>query len=254
MPDWYRTHLIDTERSAALWVLIGFLVTYAITRSITLRIRRRGAEPQPETPQDGESGGLINDIHIGGVHVHHQVWGILLVLVVGLLTFRFRPESPWVEILATLFGIGAALALDEFALWLHVEDVYWSEEGKKSIDAVMIAVVVGAGLLIGAAPLGLSGGASDQNVWFAMVVVVIHIGYTIICMLKGKIPTGLIGLVIPIVSLVGSIRLAKPTSYWAKRFYHEKKAARAADRFAAEDARREKWRSRFGSGSSLTKT
>ena len=45
------------------------------------------------------------------------MWGILLVLVVGVLTFRFRPESPWVEILATLFGIGAALALDQFALW-----------------------------------------------------------------------------------------------------------------------------------------
>ena len=254
MPDWYRTHLIDTERSAALWVLIGFLVTYAITRSITLRIRRRGAEPQPETPQDGESGGLINDIHIGGVHVHHQVWGILLVLVTGLLEFRYSPGSPGQEILGALFGVGAALALDEFALWLHVEDVYWSEEGKKSIDAVMIAVVVGAGLLIGAAPLGLSGGASDQNVWFAMVVVVIHIGYTIICMLKGKIPTGLIGLVISIVSLVGAIRLAKPSSYWAKRFYDETKLAKAEARFAAEDARREKWRSRFGSGSSLTKT
>ena len=94
MADWYRTYLIDTERSAALWVLIGFLVTYAITRSITLRIRRRGAEPQPETPQDGEGGGLINDIHIGGVHVHHQVWGILLVLVTGLLEFRYSPGHP----------------------------------------------------------------------------------------------------------------------------------------------------------------
>jgi hypothetical protein len=87
-----------------------------------------------------------------------------------------------------------------------------------------------------------------------MVVVVIHIGYTIICMLKGKIPTGLIGLVIPIISLVGSIRLAKPSSYWAKRFYSEKKLAKAEARFAAEDTRREKWRSRFGSGSSLTKS
>ena len=84
--------------------------------------------------------------------MHHQVWGILLVLVVGLLTFRFRPESPWIEILATLFGIGAALALDEFALWLHLEDVYWSEEGKKSIDAVMIAAVFGLVLLTAPRP------------------------------------------------------------------------------------------------------
>jgi uncharacterized membrane protein YhaH (DUF805 family) len=254
MADWYQTYVIDTERSAALWVLIGFVVTYAITRSITLKIRRKGAEPPAEVEDEEAGGGLINDIHIGGVHVHHQVWGILLVLITGLLEFRYSPGSPGQEILGALFGVGAALALDEFALWLHVEDVYWSEEGKKSIDAVMIAVIVGAGLLIGAAPLGLSGGGSDTGVWFAMIVVVVHISYTIICMLKGKIPTGLIGLVISIVSLVGAIRLAKPSSYWAKRFYDETKLAKAEARFAAEDARREKWRSRFGSGSSLTKT
>ena len=254
MADWYQTYVIDTERSAALWVLIGFVVTYAITRSITLKIRRKGAEPPAQVEDEEAGGGLINDIHIGGVHVHHQVWGILLVLITGLLEFRYSPGSPGQEILGALFGVGAALALDEFALWLHVEDVYWSEEGKKSIDAVMIAVIVGAGLLIGAAPLGLSGGGSDTGVWFAMIVVVVHISYTIICMLKGKIPTGLIGLVISIVSLVGAIRLAKPSSYWAKRFYDETKLAKAEARFAAEDARREKWRSRFGSGSSLTKT
>ena len=254
MADWYQTYVIDTERSAALWVLIGFVVTYAITRSITLKIRRKGAEPPAQVEDEEAGGGLINDIHIGGVHVHHQVWGILLVLITGLLEFRYSPGSPGQEILGALFGVGAALALDEFALWLHVEDVYWSEEGKKSIDAVMIAVVVGAGLLIGAAPLGLSGGAGDTGVWFAMLVVVVHIGYTIICMLKGKIPTGLIGLVVSIVSLVGAIRLAKPTSYWARRFYNQQKMAKAEARFAAEDARREKWRARFGSGSSLTKS
>ena len=53
----------------------------------------------------------------------------------------------WIEVLAALFGVGAALALDEFALWLHLEDVYWSEEGKKSIDAVMLAAVFGLVLL-----------------------------------------------------------------------------------------------------------
>ncbi|MGA8046979.1 MAG: hypothetical protein WCA30_12015 [Dermatophilaceae bacterium] len=59
--------------------------------------------------------------------MHHQVWGILLVLLVGLLTVWFSLGPPWIEVLATLFGAGAALALDEFALWLHLEDVYWSE-------------------------------------------------------------------------------------------------------------------------------
>jgi hypothetical protein len=78
-------------------------------------------------------------VYIGGVHIHHQVWGILLVLITGLLEFRFRPHPPWQEVLAALFGAGAALMLDEFALSLYLKDVYWTKEGRKFIDAVMLA-------------------------------------------------------------------------------------------------------------------
>ena len=141
------------------------------------------------------------------------------MLLVGLLEFRFRPDSPWVELLALLFGVGAALALDEFALWLYVEDVYWTDEGKKSIDAVMVAVVVGVAVLMSASPIGVaSADLSAQGLVVASVVVVVHITYTVICLLKGKIVTGLAGLPIPILSLVGAIRLAKPWSFWAKRY------------------------------------
>jgi hypothetical protein len=245
--QWYQETLVDTGRSAALWALIGFVVTFAITRRITLRIRARSLEPAPPDAAEDE-GGVIKDVHIGGVHVHHQVWGILLVLATGLLEFRYSPSPPWQEVLAALFGAGAALALDEFALWLHLEDVYWSEEGRKSIDAVMIAVVVGLGLLIGTAPLGVTDDAKAQGLWFATAVVVLHIGYTVICLLKGKIPTGLIGLVIPVVSLVGAIRLARPSSFWARRFYDGATTAKAEARFATEAQRRERLRERFGAG------
>ena len=253
MGDWYQSTFVDTERSAALWVVIGFLVTYTITRRITLKIRARSLTPPDlPIPEEEKSGGLIKDIHIGGVHVHHQVWGILLVLLTGLLEFRYSPGSPWQEILGALFGAGAALALDEFALWLHVEDVYWSEEGRKSIDAVMIAVVIGLGLLMATSPLGLQENtAEEQGLWFATLVVVLHVVYTIICLLKGKIFTGLIGFAVPIVSLVGSIRLAKPESFWAKRFYDEAKMDRSRRRFADDAERLQKWRNRFGAGESL---
>lgn len=242
MLDLYRSAILDSGRSAALWMMVGFLVTYIITRRITRKIRARNTAEVAV-----EESGPIKDVHIGGVHVHHQVWGILLVLITGMLEFRFQPSSPWVEILAALFGIGAALALDEFALWLHLEDVYWSDEGRKSIDAVMVAVVLGIVLLIGAAPAGVTSNSTENQAgWFVVVLVVIHVGYVILCLLKGKIVTGLVGFFVPILGLIGAIRLAKPESFWAKRWYDEQKLAKATERNAAFDARREALRDRFG--------
>jgi hypothetical protein len=70
-----------------------------------------------------------------GLHIHHMVLGILLLLVSGFLAFALAPASPGYEILAVLFGIGAGLTLDEFAIWVHLEDVYWTDEGRQSVDA-----------------------------------------------------------------------------------------------------------------------
>ena len=233
MWNWYGENIVDTGRSAAVWLLLGFLVTYAVTRAITVRIRR-GKESGAQ-----EESGPIKDIHIGGVHVHHQVWGILLVLVVGLLAFRFDPESPWVEVLAALFGVGAALALDEFALWLHLEDVYWTEEGKKSIDAVMLAAVFGLVLLVGTSPIGVDEQElSSAGVWVTAVAVLLHVGICVICILKGKLVIGIAGLPLPTVSFLGAVRLAKPESFWARRFYGEKKLGRAARRHSRYETRR----------------
>jgi F0F1-type ATP synthase assembly protein I len=232
MWDWYLDHVVGTGRSAAVFMLLGFLVTYAVTRTITVRIKRRKASGVEQ------ESGPIKDVHIGGVHVHHQVWGILLVLLVGLLTFRFRPESPWIEVLATLFGVGAALALDEFALWLHLEDVYWSEEGKKSIDAVMIAAVFGLVLLTGTSPIGVETDTETFGAWAVAAAVLLHIAITVVCLLKGKIVMGLAGLPAPVFSYVGAFRLAKPDSFWARRFYGEKKLVRARRRHERYEGRR----------------
>ena len=99
--------------------------------------------------------GLVKDIHVGGVHMHHQVLGIFLVLVSALLEFAYQPGTPGMEILGGAFGVGAALTLDEFALWLHLDDVYWSKEGQKSIDAVVLGACLCAVLLIGTTPFGV---------------------------------------------------------------------------------------------------
>jgi len=244
MFDWYQSYLIETGRSAALWVLVGFVTTYAATRWITRRIRSRAAR------RSGHDDAAIRDVYIGGVHIHHQVWGILLVLVVGLLEFRFNPLSPWQEVLAAIFGAGAALALDEFALWLHLQDVYWTDEGRKSIDAVMVAGVVGLVLIAGSSPIGLDPNTvALEGFVAASIGVAFHISYTIICLLKGKIATGLISLPVPVIALVGAIRLAKPSSFWARRSYSGRKLAKAEERFGERYlARRERLRDRFSGG------
>jgi hypothetical protein len=115
--DWYRD-LVDTGRAQAAWLLLAFFITFAVTRAITRRIRAKQARQAQASSQPEDGGGLSN-VYVGGVHIHHQVWGILMVLLAGLLQFRYAPHTtPWAEVLAVIFGAGAALTLDEFALWL----------------------------------------------------------------------------------------------------------------------------------------
>ena len=78
----------------------------------------------------------------GGTHIHHLVWGILLLLVMGYIGLAFDPPSPWVELVAIAFGIGMGLTMDEFALWLNLQDVYWAPKGRQSIDAVIVTTTL----------------------------------------------------------------------------------------------------------------
>jgi hypothetical protein len=228
--EWYRETILETGRSAVLWMLIAFVLTFAVTRWVTRRIRSRPAG------EAGDGKGLVGDIHIGGVHIHHQVWGILLILISAGLEFSYQPDSPWLEILAALFGAGAALTLDEFALWLHVDDVYWSEAGRKSIDAVVMAACIGGVLLLGTAPLGVDDSVSQGGLAAATVTVVINLGLSIVAVLKGKLASGLIGLFFTPVSTVAAIRLAKPDSPWARWRYATRpsRMERAEHRFSVE--------------------
>src|SRR5919108_3809583 len=129
----------DNRRDAFV-VLVAFLASFGFIRMSTRLMR------SPRVPW------WPGSVKTGGVHVHHLVFGIVLLMVAGFLEFAFRPDSPWQEILAAGFGIGIGLTLDEFALWLHLEDVYWAEEGRRSIDAVIIATIVAAAVVVGAAP------------------------------------------------------------------------------------------------------
>jgi hypothetical protein len=88
--------------------------------------------------------GPFHNVSSGGLHIHHLVWGILLLLVVGYIWLieAGTGSNLLSSLTAVFYGIGAALALDEFALWLNLQDVYWTGPGRESIDAVVIFVSV----------------------------------------------------------------------------------------------------------------
>ncbi|WP_225448060.1 hypothetical protein [Streptacidiphilus sp. P02-A3a] len=130
--------LTAADHAVASWMLLAFVVTFVLTRLIT-RLIRAGRGP-------------FGNVEVGGTHVHHEVYGIMAMLVSGAVEFAYRPQTPGAQILGALFGAGAALTLDEFALWLHLEDVYWAREGRKSVDAVFVAAAAGLFLLIGGNP------------------------------------------------------------------------------------------------------
>ncbi len=221
-------HFLDERGQRAGFVcLMAFLVTFSFIRTSTRLIR------SPKVPW--WPGNVVTD---SGLHLHHLVWGILLLLVAGFLGFALGPASPRTEILAALFGVGAGLTLDEFALWVHLEDVYWKEEGRSSFDAVVVAAVIGALVVLGIAPFDLPNNASSLTT--LTIAVLTDVLLAAVAILKGKPLTGLIGIFVPPVSLVGAIRLAAPSSPWARRRYAPdgRKMARARARWSRIEGRR----------------
>jgi hypothetical protein len=202
------------------WMFVAILVTFLITRTVT-RLIRSGS---------GSGAGLGN-VRIAGTHIHHQVFGILIIIGTGIVLVSATPHGASLDAAAAVFGVGVGLTVDEFALWLHLEDVYWANEGRKSVDAIFCVLVV-TGALIGGASF-LSGRVGTATWWSSVSVLAVDLVLSVICLLKGKVTTGIIGLVVSIVAFVGAVRLAKPGSWWATHHYasRPKRAARAAHRY-----------------------
>ncbi len=138
----YERQILDEGKEAQVVILVTYVVTFLTVRFITHSIR------------DGKYRRVFRNVSgPGGTHLHHLVPGIILLLVSGFLGVGIDDRT-WQNAVAVLFGIGAALTLDEFALWLHLEDVYWAKEGRQSVDAVLtmaallLLVVIGAGFWI----------------------------------------------------------------------------------------------------------
>jgi hypothetical protein len=168
-------------------------------------------------------------VESGGVHIHHFVWGICLMMLCGFLAFAAPLEAPWWHFVAIGFGVGAGLTMDEFALWVRLEDVYWTQEGRASFDAVVIAAAFAGLVILGTKPFGLDDPASISGTAAAVALI---LGLAVICFAKGRLLLGVVGVFVPVVALVGALRLAHPSSLWARRRYSRPRLERATARFS----------------------
>jgi hypothetical protein len=123
----YYKHFGDRRKERQLFSTAAFFVTFATVRGITHAIR---AERGP-----------FKNITPGGRHIHHMTFGITALLSVGylwLLEVGIDEKRRASRITSAAYGSGAALTLDEFALWLNLEDDYWTKQGRESIDAIVL--------------------------------------------------------------------------------------------------------------------
>src|SRR5579864_2702978 len=150
-------------REPLLLMLAASVTTFGVTRLYTrlARIRRWGSG------------------RVGDVHVHHMVLGSVLTLVCGMLEIAFQPHDFGVDLLAVGFGVGSAFVLDEFALSVHLRDVYWTPEGRHSIEVSIIWTLLGLMLLTGLAPFGIHD-QTEVPRWVGFAVVVAAIGLSIV--------------------------------------------------------------------------
>ncbi len=155
LPILYKQSFQESRRERLFLASVGFFITFFIVRIIAFL--------------NHNELGPFHDIYIDGVHVHHLVWGILLLLLTGYgWVAEVGTGGPgsriWVaRAMSICYGIAAALTLDEFALWLNLRDVYWSEEGRASVRVVLL---FGGLLSMGAMRLGAARRRKSSKLWF----------------------------------------------------------------------------------------
>ncbi|MCV7150724.1 hypothetical protein [Mycolicibacterium pyrenivorans] len=233
--DLHLDFSVPPSRLPLVCCLVAFILTFFVTRTIVRYIRSHAGSDAPRKwwqPRNISAG--------GGLHIHHVVIGVILVMVSGvsMVTLAVDGGVPEFTAASILFGIGAALVLDEFALILHLSDVYWAEDGRTSVDAVFVAVAVAGLLILGFSPLSffdIDIWRSDQSVLARAIVVaaaVVTLCLAVIVLLKGKVWTGLVGMFITPLLVIGAVRLSRPHAPWARWRYtnRPRKMHRALER------------------------
>ncbi|MFG2358480.1 hypothetical protein [Streptomyces sp. NPDC048521] len=215
MGHWWVRNIVEPGKLPLLLALAAFVLTFAITRVVT-RLIRAGKGP-------------FGNVKAGELHIHHVVPGVVLTVAGGFGAVASDRHGVGGAVAAVLFGMGAGLVLDEFALILHLDDVYWSEEGRKSVEVVVLTAALVGLLLSGFAPFGVNDLTQDelQDRGGVIGTVAANFLFALMALGKGKTRIAIFGVIVPLLALVGAVRLARPGSPWARRFYGRRPRARA---------------------------
>ncbi|MFI9598694.1 hypothetical protein ACWEQ7_03655 [Streptomyces sp. NPDC004069] len=216
MGHWLERNIVEPGKLPLLLALTAFVLTFVVTRVIT-RLIRAGKGP-------------FGNVKAGGLHIHHAVPGVVLTILGGFgVVASGGRHAAATAVFAVVFGVGAGLVLDEFALILHLDDVYWTESGRKSVEVVVITAALVGLVLAGFSPFGVNNlsQAELEDRGAVITSVVVNFLFSLVALSKGKGRIALFGVIIPFIALVGAIRLARPDSYWDRRFYHRRPRARA---------------------------
>ncbi|HET6354914.1 hypothetical protein OG741_11335 [Streptomyces sp. NBC_01410] len=218
MGHWFYRNITEPGKLPMLLALTSFVLTFLITRTI-VRMIRAGRGP-------------FRNVTPGGMHIHHVVPGVILTVIGGFGAVGSGRHGVAAAVCAVIFGMGAGLVLDEFALILHLDDVYWSEQGRQSVEVVVLAAALALLVLSGFAPLGVNDMSADERQDRASLILTLVINFllVLITMFKGKPRMALISVLVPFVGMFGAVRLARPGSPWARRFYRNRPKARAKAR------------------------
>jgi hypothetical protein len=233
--DFWNDQLVAEGKEGVFLVLVGFILSFGFIRMSTRLMR------SPKVPW--WPGSVVSE---SGVHVHHLVFGIVTMMIAGTAGFIALGDSPYTEICAFAFGVGAGLTIDEFALWVYLEDVYWSEQGRVSIDATVVAAAAMGLIILGFTPFKLETGSLDETLG-SIAGAAFVLALVSICFAKQRLMHGSVGFFVFPVALYGALRIGKPGSPWARRQYGSRRPARqekAEERFRP-DRRTERFKNAF---------
>ncbi|MBB3725095.1 hypothetical protein [Nonomuraea dietziae] len=209
MWEWFAREVAEAGKLRLFCFFVLFLCTFLFIR-ISVRMIRKQVRWWP------------GNVTPGGMHIHHVVFGLVFMCLGGIGGLAVHDGRSFAAgVTAALFGVGTALVLDEFALVLHLDDVYWTEQGRFSVDTVFMAIALCGLGLVGVSPLEIGEALASDSLLDGGVIVGANILFAVITLLKGKVWTGLVGIYLTPLALVGAVRLGRPGSPWARWRYRD---------------------------------